>query len=52
MHENSLYGFGGKDDENAKLADLWRFDMETLAWTELVAVNGGGNSSATHLGVS
>ena len=52
MHENCLYIFGGKDDENAKLNDLWKFDMETLTWTELVAVNGGGSSSANHLGVS
>ena len=43
MHENSLYIFGGKDDENAKLNDLWKFDMETLSWTELAAVNGGNS---------
>lgn len=33
IHENCLYVFGGKDDENAKLNDLWKFDMASLTWT-------------------
>ena len=31
-----LYVHGGKDDENNKLNDLWKFDMATRVWTELV----------------
>ena len=28
--------FGGKDDENNKLNDLWKFDVEKKEWTEMV----------------
>ena len=36
IHENCLYVFGGKDDDNMKLNDLWKFDLTSLAWTELI----------------
>ena len=29
MHEGKLYVFGGKDDENKKLSDMWVFDFTT-----------------------
>lgn len=39
LHEGALYIFGGKDDENQKLEDLWRFDIESRVWTELIVEN-------------
>lgn len=36
IHNGCLYIFGGKDDENEKLNDLWRFDIATRTWTELI----------------
>lgn len=30
-----MYIYGGKDDENLKLNDLWVFDLTTKKWTEL-----------------
>jgi hypothetical protein len=31
-----MYIFGGKDDDNNKLNDLWKLDLTTFKWTELV----------------
>ena len=45
MHENCLYVFGGKDDENYKLNDLWKFDLTALTWTELIPVGTNGVNS-------
>lgn len=33
---NTMYLFGGKDDESTTLNDLWKLDMETLEWTKVV----------------
>ena len=33
IHENKLYVFGGQDDENNKLGDMWQFDFTTSNWT-------------------
>jgi N-acetylneuraminic acid mutarotase len=30
-----MWVFGGKDDENRKLNDLWRLDLNTYTWTEI-----------------
>ena len=30
-----MYVFGGKDEDNEKLSDLWCFDFETGTWTYL-----------------
>jgi len=35
LHEGNLYIFGGKDDENEKLNDLWRFNLADREWTLL-----------------
>ena len=35
VHEGNLYVFGGKDDANQKLNDLWRFNLAERVWTEL-----------------
>jgi len=32
-----MYIFGGKDDENNKLDDLWKFSFLTKEWTEIKA---------------
>jgi len=32
---DALYVFGGQTVSNAYLGDLWRFDLQTLQWTEL-----------------
>ena len=36
FYNGCLYVFGGKDDDNEKLNDLWKFNMTTRVWTELV----------------
>ena len=27
IHQSAMWIFGGKDDDNCKLNDLWRFDL-------------------------
>ena len=39
LHEHNLYVFGGKDDENNKLKDLWRFNMIDRVWTKIEVSN-------------
>ena len=33
--DGNLYVFGGKDDDNQKLNDLWRFNLSERTWTKL-----------------
>jgi hypothetical protein len=33
MYGDSMIVFGGKDEENNKLNDLWEFNMSTYQWT-------------------
>lgn len=33
--DDAMYIFGGKDDENEKLKDLWRFDLNNQNWQQL-----------------
>lgn len=35
VHRDAMYVFGGKDDENEKLKDLWRLDLTDFSWTKL-----------------
>lgn len=35
-----MYVFGGKDDDNFKLNDLWKLDLQTYTWTELHSTDG------------
>jgi hypothetical protein len=28
-----LYVFGGHDEDNEKLSDLWKFDINSKTWT-------------------
>ena len=30
-----MYIFGGKDEDNEKLKDFWRYDFKTKAWEQL-----------------
>jgi N-acetylneuraminic acid mutarotase len=30
-----MYIFGGKDDENCKLSDTWKFNLDTFEWTQI-----------------
>lgn len=39
IYENAMYVFGGKDDDNNKLNDLWRLDLNTYQWTEIKPVD-------------
>ncbi len=32
VYEDSMYIFGGKDEENNKLNDLWQFVFSTYQW--------------------
>ena len=33
LQEGNLYVFGGKNDDNDKLNDLWRFNLSERVWT-------------------
>lgn len=35
-----MYVFGGQDDENNKLNDLWEFDSATNSWKEIESTQG------------
>lgn len=35
FHNGQFFVFGGQDDDNNKLGDLWSFDTTTKKWTEL-----------------
>ena len=48
--DNSMYIFGGKDDENFKLDDFWRFDMTSKTWTPIEPV-GGPSARAGHTAI-
>jgi hypothetical protein len=34
-----MYIFGGKDDENLKLSDTWKFNLSTLEWSLIETVS-------------
>lgn len=33
LHNGALYTFGGQDDDNNKLDDVWMYDVANAAWT-------------------
>ena len=33
-----MYIFGGKDDENLKLSDTWKFNLTTLEWSQIETI--------------
>lgn len=32
VYNDSMYIFGGKDDDNNKLNDFWKLDLSTYEW--------------------
>jgi N-acetylneuraminic acid mutarotase len=40
IFNNNMYIFGGKDEDNNKLNDLWKLDLATFLWTELKTTDG------------
>lgn len=41
VYHDKLYVFGGQDDDNNKLGDLWTFDRNSRAWEEVRPGDGG-----------
>ena len=39
VFEGMMYVFGGQTNHNVRLNDMWRFDLNTYEWKEIVAVN-------------
>ena len=39
-HGNSIFVFGGQDEDNNKLADLWEFNVTTKQWANITFANG------------
>jgi hypothetical protein len=35
IYKSFMYIFGGRDDDNNKLNDMWKFNIETQEWTEI-----------------
>ena len=33
-----MYIFGGKDDDNTKMNDTWKFNFKTCTWTQIVGI--------------
>lgn len=32
IYQNHMYIFGGRDQDNTKLNDIWKLNLETLEW--------------------
>eukprot|EP00347_Sterkiella_histriomuscorum_P006674 403351868 len=39
QYGDSMYIFGGKDEDNNKLNDIWQFNFNTYIWTEVACGN-------------
>lgn len=39
IYNNCMYVFGGRDGENRKLNDLWRYDILAQTWSEISSEN-------------
>lgn len=39
VNGDCMYMFGGKDDENNKLCDTWKFNFSTKVWSEIDAID-------------
>lgn len=40
VHENQMFVFGGKNDENEKLSDTWIFNIREQTWTQVKPAEG------------
>lgn len=41
VHNDKLYCFGGQDDDNGKLNDLWEYDCAQNCWNRIQIAEGG-----------
>ena len=41
LYGNKLYVFGGQDDDNNKLGDLWTYDLQANSWAEIASGDTG-----------
>ena len=41
VHNDKMYIFGGQDDDNNKLGDLWTYDCNSNQWAEIAPEEGG-----------
>ena len=48
VHNGKMYVFGGKDEDNEKLKDLWSFDFDTREWKEVSCDSEGLVSRSGH----
>lgn len=35
VHDQKMYVFGGQENDNKKLNDLWQFDLQTCQWSQV-----------------
>lgn len=35
VHDQKMYVFGGQEDDNKKLNDMWCYDLQTNAWSQV-----------------
>jgi N-acetylneuraminic acid mutarotase len=35
VYNDCIYVFGGKDDDNTKLNDFWKFDLKSHIWNQI-----------------
>jgi Galactose oxidase, central domain len=40
IHQGSMWVFGGRDEDNNKLNDLWKFEISTSTWQEIKPADG------------
>lgn len=40
IHQGGMWIFGGRDDDNNKLNDIWRFDITASTWQEIKPSDG------------
>lgn len=51
MYNGSMYVFGGADEDNNKLNDLWQFGLDSRQWTRIDAPNAPLARSGHSVGV-
>lgn len=52
FYNNHFYVYGGQDDDNNKLGDLWDFDCAAMKWTEIHSDDGHGKGPVPRSGHS
>ena len=54
-HSSSVFAFGGQDEDNNKLNDLWEFNLTTKQWSQVVyqdATAGADIARSGHVAVT